>query len=188
MHVLIVYGSKDGQTAKIAERIARHIGERGLQVSCYSVDDLPADFSIEAFDGVIVGGSIHIGKYPAAMRHFVTRHRDRLNGVPSALFTVCMAIQSQNAAERDEARKFGERFIGETGWYPALVDTFAGAVKYTRYNFITRWMMKRISKKEGGSTDTRRDHEYTDWEAVAEFADRFAGAMKEAQATGHTRR
>ena len=173
MHVLIVYGSKEGQTAKIAERMAQIIRNRDLQASIYSGKEIPADFATDGFDAAIVGGSIHIAKYPAYLREFVTKHRDWLNKVPSAFFTVCMAIQSHNAAEREEAENFGKNFIETTQWRPALVETFAGAVKYTQYNFITRFIMKRITKREGGSTDTSQDHEYTDWDAVARFTNRF---------------
>jgi menaquinone-dependent protoporphyrinogen oxidase len=173
MHVLIVYGSKEGQTAKIAGHIAQIIRNRGLEVSTYSGREIPADFTTGAFDAAIVGGSIHIGKYPAYLREFVTQHRDWLNRVPSAFFTVCMAVQSHNAAEREAAGNFGKRFIETTQWNPTLIETFAGAVKYTQYNFITRFIMKRITQREGGSTDTSRDHEYTDWDAVARFTNRF---------------
>ena len=173
MHVLIVYGSKEGQTAKIAERIAQLIRNRDLQVTTYPVKDMHVDFATDAFDAAIVGGSIHMNRYPTHLREFVTRHRDWLNKVPSAFFTVCMAIQSQNADEREAATKYGKRFIETTHWRPTLVDTFAGAVKYTQYDFITRFIMKMITKREGGSTDTRHDHEYTDWDAVARFTNRF---------------
>jgi menaquinone-dependent protoporphyrinogen oxidase len=173
MHILIVYGSKEGQTAKIAERIAQILRSRDLQASIYPAKEIKSGFVADAFDAVIVGGSIHIGKYPAYLREFVTRHRDWLNKVPSAFFTVCMAIQSQNAAEREEAEKFGRRFTETTHWHPALIETFAGAVKYTQYNFITRFIMKQITKREGGSTDTSQDHEYTDWDGVARFTNRF---------------
>ena len=173
MHVLIVYGSKEGQTAKIAERIAQIIRNQGLQASTYSGKEIQADFATDAFDAAIVGGSIHMDNYPAYLRKFVTHHRDWLNKVPSAFFTVCMAIQSQNADSREEARNYGKRFIETTHWRPTFVETFAGAVKYTQYNFITRFIMKMITKREGGSTDTRHDHEYTDWDAVARFTNRF---------------
>ena len=178
MHVLIVYGSKEGQTTKIAERIAQLIRNRGLQVTTYSVKDMRIDFATDAFDAAIVGGSIHMNRYPTHLREFVTRHRDWLNKVPSALFTVCMAIQSQNADEREEARNYGERLTETTRWRPTLVETFAGAVKYTQYDFITRFIMKMITKREGGSTDTHFDHEYTDWDAVARFTNRFLEEIK----------
>ena len=173
MHVLIVYGSKEGQTAKIAEYMAQIIRSRGLQASTYSGKEIGADFTTDGFDAAIVGGSIHMENYPAYLRGFVRKHRDWLNEVPSAFFTVCMAIRSQNADDREAAKDYGKHFTDTIRWRPILVDTFAGAVKYTQYNFITRFIMKMITKREGGSTDTRHDHEYTDWDAVARFTNRF---------------
>ena len=55
-----------------------------------------------------------------------------------------------------------------------LAESIAGAIKYTRYNFILRWYMKKASRMNGGSTDTTRDHEYTDWAQVEMFAQQFA--------------
>lgn len=34
--------------------------------------------------------------------------------------------------------------------------------------------MRAIASVAGGDTDTARDYEYTDWDAVARFADAFA--------------
>jgi menaquinone-dependent protoporphyrinogen oxidase len=36
-----------------------------------------------------------------------------------------------------------------------------------------------ISKMAGGSTDTSRDHEYTDWKALTRFADEIAAEVAE---------
>ena len=173
MKILVLYGSIEGQTAKIAERLAEIIRSRGHQVTTQSGEQLPANFPLKNFDAAIIGGSIHIGKYPAYLKRFVTTHRDWLNTVPSAFFTVCMAVHSQHEKSREEAARYGECFVTETGWQPRLLNTFAGAVKYTRYNLVTRFIMKWIAKREGGSTDTSRDHEYTDWEAVERFAENF---------------
>jgi len=38
---------------------------------------------------------------------------------------------------------------------------------------IIRIIMKLISKREGGNTDTTHDHEYTDWDAVMRFTKQF---------------
>jgi len=54
------------------------------------------------------------------------------------------------------------------------MEMIAGALKYTQYNFFIKWVMKGIARKEGGSTDTSRDHEYTDWEQVTAYARRLA--------------
>jgi menaquinone-dependent protoporphyrinogen oxidase len=72
-------------------------------------------------------------------------------------------------------------FLGETGWSPALEATFAGAINFTEYNWLLRAYMKYASKFNGGSTDTSRDHEYTDWQQVAAFASDVAELVAEAQ-------
>ena len=63
-----------------------------------------------------------------------------------------------------------DRFVKETGWRPARVFPVAGALAYTRYNVLVRFVMKRIARKAGAPTDTTRDHELTDWRDVDRFA------------------
>lgn len=183
MHILIIYGSLEGQTKKISEHIADALNSKGHQTTILSARQLASDFSLDHFDAAIIGGPIHMGKYPKHILTFVTRHRDRLNKMPSAFFTVCMAINSTQAKSREQAIRYGENFLKQTAWQPGLNETFAGAVKYTQYDFITRFIMKMISKREGGSIDTTRDHEYTDWDRVAHFADEFDAIITEQMVT-----
>ena len=177
MRILILYASLEGQTGKIAENIAQVFNSKGQQVDALSVEKLPADFSEDDYQAVILGGPIHMERYPKQLKQFVLTHCDWLNQLPSAFFTVCMAIRSQHEKSRQTGIQYGEKFLAQTGWQPTLTKTFAGAVKYTQYNVITRFIMKMISKREGGSTDTSRDHEYTDWDSVAQFADEFLGLL-----------
>jgi menaquinone-dependent protoporphyrinogen oxidase len=173
MQILIVYGSLEGQTKKIAERIATILEDKGHEVTTLPGGQAPADLALERFDAAIVGGPIHMGKFPKPVKQFVATHRDWLNTVPGALFTVCMAINSEKPGSREQAIRYGEDFLRQSGWRPRLSATFAGAVKYTQYDFVTRFIMKMISKREGASTDTTHDHEYTDWDSVAHFAEEF---------------
>ena len=173
MHILVLYGSLEGQTEKISQRIAEVIRDRGQQATALSAKHLPADFSLDNYNAIIIGGSIHMSKYPSFVKTFINNHRDRLNELASAFFTVCMAINSQEEKSRQQAEQYAEQFLAQTGWQPRLKTIFAGAVKYTQYNFFTRYIMKMISKKEGGNTDTSRDHEYTDWDEVKRFTETF---------------
>lgn len=179
MNILILYGTLEGQTAKISERIAEVIRNKGYQVTAQLGEKLPGNFKVDKFDAVIIGGSIHMGRYPGYLKKFVSSHSDWLNNVPSAFFTVCMAVNSQQEKSREEGNHYGEDFLKQVNWQPKLIETFAGAVKYTQYNFVTRFIMKLISKKEGGSTDTSVDHEYTDWESVVRFTEKFLEQLNE---------
>jgi menaquinone-dependent protoporphyrinogen oxidase len=173
----------EGQTTKIAERIAEVLRKKGNQVVTQSADHLPADFRIESYDATIIGGSIHMSHYPKYLKKFIQQHHDWLNDHPTALFTVCMAINSKLPESRQQAENFGKKLTEDTAWQPAFMTTFAGAVKYTQYGFFTRFIMKMISRHEGGNTDTSKDHEYTNWEAVARFAEQFSENLSGLAAT-----
>lgn len=43
----------------------------------------------------------------------------------------------------------------------------------TKYGFILRWMMKRISRSAGGPIDTKRNHVLTDWIEVQKFVNQL---------------
>lgn len=173
MDILLLYATRAGQTAKIAEFITQTLRNKNLRVITQSVDRLPAEFNINAFESAIIGGPIHIGHYPKPLLKFIRQNHDWLNQHPSALFTVCLAIKSQRTESRKQAENFGKQLISETNWQPIQMATFAGAVKYTQYGLLTRFIMKQIAKSEGGSTDTSRDHEYTDWDEVRQFTEEF---------------
>lgn len=173
MNILILYASKEGQTEKIAQFITDAVESHGHHATTLRANQIPQDIDTDAFDAAIVGGPIYKGSYPAYLKKIVIDYCDWLNQVPSAFFTVCMAIHSKNIKEQQHARSFGSRFTRDTNWQPNMMETFAGSIKYTHYGFITRMIMRYIAKKEGGDTDTSRDHEYTDWDAVTRFTEHF---------------
>ena len=61
-------------------------------------------------------------------------------------------------------------FVRKTGWQPDRTELVAGALTYSKYNFVIRFVMRRIAAAAGGDVDTSRDYEYTDWNALDRFA------------------
>lgn len=176
MRFLVVYGTTDGQTAAIAERIARTFEVRGHEVECRDVDTVEYGFSARAYDAIVVGGSIHLGKYQRGVTRFIRRHRVDLRWCPSAFFSVCMAIESKSEKDRAEAQAIPRNYVEHLGWHPDTVEVIAGALKFSEYGFFRRVAMKSISEKEMGTDiDTSRDYEFTDWNQVDRFARAFAG-------------
>jgi menaquinone-dependent protoporphyrinogen oxidase len=169
--MLIVYGTTWGQTAKIAAKIGEVLSNHGCAVTLTKGDELPRDLTIEGYDGVIVGASIILRGYQRYIEQFITRHRGALNAMPSAFFGVSASAGSRNETERAAAEHILRAFLEKTGWRPRLTASIAGAITYTKYGWLTRWIMKSISRREGGGTDTSRDYEYTDWAQVAQFAE-----------------
>ena len=127
-----------------------------------------------AFGRVIVAASLHAGGYQRAVRKWVARHADRLNAMPTAFVSVCLGVLEHKPAVDAELARLMTAFFDRTRWHPATREIVAGALKYTQYNPLKRWVLRRIVSKTGSpDLDTSRDYEYTDWDAVADFARRF---------------
>jgi menaquinone-dependent protoporphyrinogen oxidase len=172
--ILIGYGTTEGQTARIADHIADAIRNHGAEAQALDLKR-SKDVSLDDYDGVIVGGSIHMGKHQEDVADFVRTNRVALERLPSAFFSVSLAA----SGDMENAEAYVANFEQETGWHPTKVGLFSGALLYRKYWFFKRWMMKRIVRDKPGvlSTDTSRDHEYTDWDQVERFAEDFLNRL-----------
>jgi menaquinone-dependent protoporphyrinogen oxidase len=168
--ILIAYGTTEGQTARIADHIADAIRKRGVEAQALDLKR-STDVSLEDYDGVIVGGSIHMGKHQDHVVDFVRANRFALERLPSAFFSVSLAAHG----DMENAEAYVANFEQQTGWRPTKVGLFSGALLYHQYGLLKRYMMKRIVRDTPGglSTDTSRDHLYTDWDQVRRFAEDF---------------
>lgn len=174
---LLVYATKQGQTEKIARCMAERLEAGGMAVTLVRAERPPAGLDPAAFEVVALGGPVHFGRHPRALRRFVGSHEGALLQRPTLFFSVSGAAGGSSEEERAEADGYVADFLARTGWAPDLTATVAGAIPYTRYSPFLRWVMRRISRKLGRGTDVSRDYEYTDWEQVEELADTVAGMV-----------
>ena len=172
-HILIVYGTTDGHTRKIAQVLAEDLRANLSSVDVVDAAGMVRHLSPEGYDGVIVAASVHIGDYQKTVATWVRRHAATLNSMPSAFLSVSLAVVERRAQARTEIISIMERFLERCGWRPTMTRMVAGALLYTRYGWLKRRMMKRIVEKAGGDTDTTRDYEYTDWNDLRDFARGF---------------
>jgi menaquinone-dependent protoporphyrinogen oxidase len=170
MRIYIPYATTEGQTGNIADYIADVVRAHGHDAETVDIkhakDGVPT-----GFDGVVLGSSIHMGKHDKHAVEYVERNREVLEKLPSAFFSVSLAAHG----DETEAERYVEEFEAETGWRPAQVALFGGALLYTEYGFIKRHMMKKIAADKPGSlgTDTSRDYVYTEWDGVRRFTEAF---------------
>jgi menaquinone-dependent protoporphyrinogen oxidase len=175
--VLIAYGTSNGQSAKIADHLAGVITGRGSEAHPINIKRNRA-VNPDDYDAVIVGASICMGSHQRHVLDFVLRNRDVLNRLPSAFFSVSLAAHYKTDESRKEAQGYVEKFLQQSGWGPRQVGLFAGALLYTKYDVITRWIMRRIARDQGNpDTDTSRDYDYTDWGSVRRFAEEFMDTL-----------
>jgi menaquinone-dependent protoporphyrinogen oxidase len=168
--VLLLHSSYDGRTERIAERIAEALRARGHLANVRPAAAVGGE--IPECDAIVIGAAIRYGHHSRDLERLVRAQKKTIESRPSAFFSVCLSAGGPNARPAT-ARRYVDDFIRTTGWEPQVVASFAGALLYSRYGFYIRFMMRLIMRMTGGETDTSRDYEYTDWDAV----DRFAGEV-----------
>ena len=168
--IMIGYGTTEGQTARIADQLADGMRSHGFEVDAVDLTQ-SSNVQLDGYEAVIVGGSIHMGKHQEEVADFVRKNRAALERLPSAFFSVSLAAHGDMA----NAEAYVTNFEQQTGWHPTKVGLFSGSLLYRQYGFLKRYMMKRIVRDKPGilSTDTSRDHTYTDWDQVKRFAEDF---------------
>lgn len=170
---LVLYATREGQTAKVAERLAEHLRAGGAEVSLVdAANKLTVDaLELERFDRLVFGASMHAGGLEKELVRFINGHADELRGRERSLFVVLLSAAAKDPALREEwlgdARRKIEEQLAVT-FEP--VEMIAGALRYSQYGLLLRWTMRSIARKAGGDTDTSRDYEYTDWEQVRRYA------------------
>jgi menaquinone-dependent protoporphyrinogen oxidase len=81
--ILVGYSTKRGATAEIGEAIGATLRARGFDVD---VRDVRATVDVRAYDAVIVGSAIYMGRWLRPAVRFLKRHRRDLRLRPVWLF------------------------------------------------------------------------------------------------------
>jgi menaquinone-dependent protoporphyrinogen oxidase len=169
--ILVVFASSHGQTHLIADAIAGHLrgAGHGVELADAFASGLPP---AEDYDAVIVGSRVHMGRHANEVVEYVVANRHALSQRPSAFFSVSMAATAHGRGPDPEG--YMETLFAASSWRPDRFAAFAGGLPYRKYSPLMRMVMKWISKRAGHTTDTSRDHEFTDWDQVMRFAQDFS--------------
>lgn len=189
---LVLYATQEGQTQRIADHIGVRLRENGLSCEVINIKHLPAGFCLKDYDSAILAASVHTGKHQREMLHFVLTNRQTLQEMRAAFLSVSLSqagVQDRNASSERRERAAADvkgminHFLTKTQWQPTRVEPVAGALMYSKYDPFLRFIMKRIARRAGASTDTSRDHEFTDWAALDHFLSDFVADTHKAEET-----
>jgi menaquinone-dependent protoporphyrinogen oxidase len=176
VNVLIIYGTTEGQTRKIAERAGARVRERGHDVEIHNSASLAPALDLAGFHAIIVAASVHQERHQDHVSDFVMAHREQMNSKPTAFISVSLSAVLEYA--KDEARTYVDRFLTATHWQPQNILLLGGALRGSEYDYFERQIIKFIVMKRGEIADMTRDYEFTDWNALAGFIDEFLAAAE----------
>ena len=169
MSALVVFGTRYGSTAKIAEEIGAVLGDEGFKVRVVNAaKDTISDIS--EFDVVIVGSGIKMGKWTKETLNFLKKFEADLSQKKVALFVSCG--YSREPDKVDEAR---ENFLIKVAdRYPSIkpvsLSLFGGVFSFDKYGFAERLVFRGIKKElEKQGIETKKPYDFRDWETIREW-------------------
>lgn len=158
---LVVYGTKSGCTAGIAEAIGEGLRAAGVTVDVVTAEDKPDP---SAYDAVLVGSGVRAGMWHASVKQWLVGHAEVLKARPLALFTACLTMHS-NPEKADEVRAYTDLLLKETGLEPVDIGLFPGMNVPKSFSLPERLIMKAMKAPEG---------DFRDPAAIAEWATELA--------------
>ena len=161
---LITYSTVDGQTKRISERLAKLATQS-------RVDVLPISnqINLDSYKTIIIGASIRYGKYRKEVYSFVEDNIQILNMKENAFFSVNVVARKPEKSTPN-TNPYLKKFLSNIKWEPKNLGVFAGKIEYPKYKFIDKYAIKFIMWITKGPTDTSKTYEFTNWQAVEDFA------------------
>ena len=169
MTILIAFATGDGQTGRVAQRLADAFSGAGHSPVLANLVTGPQP-AVEEFDFTLVAAPVRFGKHHRAAIEFCARNREPLFARRNAFVSVSLSAARARPGARREVAKALAHFVKATAWVPPRIFNVAGALVYTRYGPFLRRVMQLFARMADRETDTSRDYEYTDWPSVDAFA------------------
>lgn len=156
MKTLIVYATTHRCTEKISEQMKNYLGGN---VTLVNLKKEPNP-SIESYQRVIVGGSIHAGQIQKRVKEFCNHNLNELQKKELGLFICCME-EGENAG-----KQFDDAYPEELQRYAKATAIFGGAFDFDRMNFVEKMIVKKVAH-------IKHSRSKVDFEAVRKFSRRM---------------
>lgn len=173
MKLLIAYGTTEGQTRKVAEYIKTEAIKAGVVVAMFDTTAKP--ISPSGFDAIIICASMHMHRYQTGVADYISSNFDALYGKPTAFVSV--SLSAVNPTDDDESyremKDATEKFLHFTRWNPTFTEYVAGALRFTKYDFFKKYIMRQIAQKTHKQVSGDEDVEYTNWAKLSAFVTQF---------------
>ncbi|KKM10575.1 flavodoxin [Clostridiales bacterium PH28_bin88] len=156
MKTAIVFSSTHGTTEKASQLLGEHI--KG-DVEIIDLRKCPNP-SLEEYNSVILGSSIHAGSGQSRVNQFIKKHQSVLITKQIGLFLCCMY-------EGDQAvKQFETAYPEELREISVANGLFGGEFIFSKMNFLERQIVKKVS---GITNDVSK----LDVNEIKKFADKF---------------
>lgn len=150
--VLIIYATRSGSTAGVADAIGTELGRRALDVD---IQPVTASSTLSAYEAVILGSAIRMANWLPEMVEFIKMNQSVLQSRPVALFTVHML--NTGVDETSRAARLAYLDTVRPLLNPVDEVFFTGRIDLETLSFVDRLMVKMVRSPIG---------DFHDWDGI----------------------
>lgn len=142
MKSIIIYATKYGSTEEAANRIKTELGA-DTQLCNIQKESIPV---LDAYDTVILGGSVYIGMIQKQIKEYCNSHLSELLDKKVGLF-LCAGEQKEDAQLKEIQTNFPETLFQ----HAAAKEVLGYAFPFEKMKFLDKLVMKKM---KGDSVST----------------------------------
>jgi len=161
MKVPVIYVSRHGATAGIANAIADELRNAGVDTEVLAAEDVR---TLDGYDAVVLGSALYMGQWLKPARAFVQRYGSELSRVPLWLFSSGPLGDPPFPREASAAVAKLANGLNARGQV-----TFSGKLDRGELGLVEEIMTSALHAPEG---------DFRDWAAIGEWARAIAGELR----------
>lgn len=173
MKVLILYGSIEGQTAKIARVVADEVTAAGHEAMLVDAD-APEALQLDGVDAAILAASVHQRRHPRQFEALLAGYASQLKDIKTLMLSVSLSAAFPEGQE--EANDYLTEMKMRTNFEPDDELLVAGAVKTSSYDYFAMQVVRHVVLRDRNDVDpSQGEHEFTDWDVLGAKVYDFLG-------------
>jgi menaquinone-dependent protoporphyrinogen oxidase len=186
MNALIVYGTRYGSTAEVAQKIAQTLQEENIAAVAVDVQkqNIP---DLAGYELVVVGSGMALGNWVGDVENFVKKFQKTLENKKVALFICTLKPIEERAGKVDlvaRTQKIGlDDKISKYHLNPIMTGYFGGVLNFNKMSFFTRKSMelgyKSLLQKHNFKEVESEVYDLRDWTQIQNWTIELAKKAKQ---------
>jgi menaquinone-dependent protoporphyrinogen oxidase len=168
MKLLLLYGTKKGSTAEVADFIAAALREEGLEVDVANASDFRED--IGTYDAFILGSPVYTGLWLPYVLQTIDTLIPAIGQKPVYCWVSCIRVLEPEGYQHVRQNYMPVEIFSRLNVQDVAV--FAGKLDLNEIDFDERWTL--AIRYDGVSNPTELTGDYRNWDAIRAWAHKIA--------------
>ena len=177
MKALIVYGTRWGGTAGVAQKIAEALKTEGNTICVANAKQIPENLTV--YDLFVVGSGIRADRWTDETLSFLEKNASLLKQKKTALFVSCQMADRNDELGSKAKNKYLQGTAEKYGLEPITYGFFGGYLDFHQSHGLIVDIMMKVNKKKlkRNGLDQSKTLDTRNWEKIEAWACEIANKI-----------